>query len=160
MRSFPHFAAGLAMRPALRGFPACRRGVAAMEFAVVAPLFLSILFAIVAFGTSMTSLNAMQSGATMAARSMAIGAATFSGTGVTCGTGVALNAGTAENHACRALPTWGTYTVTATQNCSTLSDSVVITASGSTAMIGDVFGLLNGLVLNAHSVMLREGPCT
>ncbi len=160
MKSFLRRAAGLVEASAPRGLRRCRRGIAAVEFAVVAPVFITILFAIVAFGTGMTALNAMQSGATTAARSMAIGVSTFSGAAVICGSGSALTAGTAENYACRALPPWGTYTVTATQNCTTLNDSVVITANASTAMIGDVLGVLNGLVLNTQSVMLREGPCS
>jgi Flp pilus assembly protein TadG len=137
----------------------CRRGVAAVEFALIAPLFFGMLFAIIAFGTGMSALSSMQSGVNAAARSMAIGLATAGGSAVTCGAGRALTTGTAENYACGALPSWGTYTVTATQNCATLTDTVSITASASTAVVGDVFGVLTGWTLRANAVTFKEGQC-
>lgn len=143
-----------------RDFLRCRRGVTAVEFAVVMPIFALLLFGIVTFGTTMNALNAMQSGAQTAARSMAIGLSSGSGASVTCGTGAATTSGTAEYYACHGLPSWGSYTVLATQNCTTLDETVTVTATGASVALLDVFGFLRASSLSARSVMRKEGPCS
>lgn len=144
----------------VRRFGRCRRGVAAVEFALVVPVFALLLFGIVTFGTAMNAMNAMQSGAQAAARSMAIGLSTGSGSSVTCGSGVSTTSGTAEYYACHSLPNWGSYSVTATQNCTTLDETVTVTATGSSVALLDVFGFMSGASLTARSVMRKEGPCS
>jgi Flp pilus assembly protein TadG len=141
-------------------FVNCRRGVIALELAIVFPIFALLLFSIIAFTTSMTALASMQAGAQVAARSMAIGLSTHAGSSVTCGTGVSTSVGNAEYYACRNLPSWGTYHIVATQNCTTLDDTVTITASGASVAVGDIFNFLSGRTFTAQSIMMREGQCT
>lgn len=55
-----------------RRFRERRDGAAAVEFAVVFPLFVLVIFGGLAFGTAMLNLNALQSVATQGARCIAI----------------------------------------------------------------------------------------
>lgn len=55
-----------------KGILAQRDGAAAVEFAVVFPLFVLVIFAGLGFGMAMLNLNALQSVVTQAARCLAI----------------------------------------------------------------------------------------
>ncbi|MCD2174558.1 TadE/TadG family type IV pilus assembly protein [Rhizobium sp. C4] len=67
---------------AARGLLKRRDGAAAVEFAVVFPLFVLVIFGGLAFGMAMLNLNALQSVATQGARCIAI-------SGSSCTTAVA-----------------------------------------------------------------------
>jgi Flp pilus assembly protein TadG len=54
-------------------FFSCRRGVAAIEFAMLAPLFLVLVFGIVIFGSYLTMVHGVQQLAAEAARSSIAG---------------------------------------------------------------------------------------
>jgi Flp pilus assembly protein TadG len=139
----------------------CCRGGALIEFALVAPLLILILFGLIAFSTAIYAYTTMQSATEDAVRRMTTGSITsFTQSSVTCGTGAALTANTAENYACSKMPTWGTYSVTASQNCATLTDTVTMTANASTVALGDALGLLRGVVLTAQTTHMKEGSCS
>jgi Flp pilus assembly protein TadG len=146
-------------------FSRCCRGAALIEFAIVMSLLVLILFGVIAYSTAIFAYSAMQSGAEETARRMATGAVTAgSSSSIACKTGAALTSGTPENYACGRMPSWGTYSVTATQNCSTAggnvpSDTLTISANASTVALGDALGLLKGKVLTVTSVQMKEGTC-
>ncbi len=147
---------------------ACRRGVVAIEFALVMPPFLLLCFGFIGLNSALFTRSAMQGTAQMAARMMATGQVANFTTGAinannssataTCGAGMA--AGTVEQVACLGLPGWATYTVTASQDCAVPSVTVQISASGFTAAAGDRFDLLLGRTLAARAVMMKEGTCS
>ena len=60
-------------QPALQSFQKCRRGATAVEFAMVLPLFLAIVFGIVVFGSYLAVIHGVQQLAAEAARSSMAG---------------------------------------------------------------------------------------
>lgn len=147
----------------------CRKGTVALEFALVMPPFLMLCFGFIAVNAALFTRSAMQNTAQLAARMMATGQVKNFTTGAiagatatntaTCTAGMATT--TVEYHACQGLPTWATFSVTATQNCAVPSVSVRIQASsfnGTTT--GDRLGVLLGKTMTATAVMMKEGTCT
>jgi Flp pilus assembly protein TadG len=57
----------------VRNFPGCRRGASAVEFAMLLPLFLVLVFGIVVFGAYLTMVHGVQQLAAEAARSSVAG---------------------------------------------------------------------------------------
>jgi Flp pilus assembly protein TadG len=55
------------------GFVSCRRGATAVEFAMLLPLFLTLVFGIVVFGSYLTMVHGVQQLAAEAARSSVAG---------------------------------------------------------------------------------------
>lgn len=139
----------------------CRRGIAAVEFAVTATVLLSLLFGIIAFASTLYAYNMMEAGVSEAARRVAVAEAPFSASNITCGAGASNTAGTAENIACRSLPKWGTYTVNASLNCtSPARDAIVtITANSSTLALADMYRRIYNTNLVATATYRREGSC-
>jgi len=169
---FVHAAKGMpGIRPACNSvyrFAACRRGVAALEMALVVPPFLLLCFGFIGVNAALYTRSSMQNTAQLAVRMMATGqvknftsgaisGATATNT-ATCAAG--MSSTTVEYYACSGLPGWATYSVTATQNCAVPSVTVQISASAFTAGAGDKYGLLAGKTVSARAVMMKEGTCT
>jgi Flp pilus assembly protein TadG len=57
----------------VKTFPSCRRGATAVEFAMVLPVFLTIVFGIVVFGSYLAVIHGVQQLAAEAARSSVAG---------------------------------------------------------------------------------------
>lgn len=146
-----------------------RRGSVAVEFAMVMPPFLLMCFGFMGANAAMMTRSTAQNTAQLAARMMATGqvknfasgaisGATASATTTCSGT---LASTTVEYYACQGLPTWATFTVTASQNCAVPSVTVTIQATGfSSAATGDRLGVLVGRTISATAVMMKEGTCT
>jgi Flp pilus assembly protein TadG len=155
------------LRRLFQGVGRCRRGVAALEFGILAPTLLMLLFGFVATGTLIFTWSAMQSTAQYAAlmvstgqvKSLSNGAITTSNTTATTTCSGSLTTSEAEYYACHALPSWATFTVTTTENCAVPSVTVSVSASGSTAAIADVFDIFTGRTLTAEAVVMKEGQC-
>ncbi len=145
----------------------CRRGTASLEFALLMTPLLTMLFGFVATNTVFTALTTMQNNAQYAARLMASGQVKSLTTGTlssanTTATSTCSNSLTSsqvEYYACNGLPGWGTFTVTATQNCAVPSVTVTLTASGATAAVGDVYQIFTGKTIRASAVLMKEGSC-
>ncbi len=146
-----------------------RRGSVGLEFALVVPPFLVLCFGFIGVNAAMFTRSAMQNTAQLAARMMATGQVKNFATGpiagatatatTTCSGSLANT--TVEFHACQGLPTWATYTVTATQNCAVPSVTVRIQATGfNGTATGDRYGVLLGKTMTASVVMMKEGTCT
>jgi len=155
-----------AMLPRLR--KDARRGSAAVEFALLMPPFLLLCFGFIGVNAAMFTRSAMQNTSQLAARMMATGqvknftngAITGANSTSTATCSGSLASTTVEHHACAGLPTWATFTVTATQNCAVPSVSVRIQATGFNALAtGDRKSVLLGKTIAATSVMMKEGTC-
>jgi Flp pilus assembly protein TadG len=130
-------------------------GAAAVEFAIISAVLLPMLFAIIAFSTTLFAMNSMQSGAAEAARRVSIGAATYaSGSSVTCASNPA--AGSGANAACRLAPPWGTYTVVISLDCTSKDVTVTMTNNTSVAL-GDVYRFITGANYTTRAVTRWEG---
>jgi len=130
-------------------------GAAAVEFAIISAVLLPMLFAIIAFSTTLFAMSSMQTGAAEAARRVSVGAATYtSGSSVTCASGPAV--GTGANAACRLAPPWGTYTVVISLDCT--SKDVSVTMTNNTAIaLGDVYRFVTGANYTTRAVTRWEG---
>ena len=111
----------------------------------------------------------MQNTANLAARMMATGQVKNFASGVIAGAtasattvcSASLANTTVEFYACKDLPPWATYTVTATQTCAVPSVTVKVVATGiSSTKTGDRKNVLLGKTLIAQVVMMKEGTCT
>jgi Flp pilus assembly protein TadG len=128
-------------------------GAAAVEFAIISAVLLPMLFAIIAFSTTLFSMSAMQTGAAEAARRVAVNEAPFTTGNVTCAAG--LTAGNAEQIACRLMPAWGTYRVNTSLNCGTKDVTVTMTNT-STVALGDVYRVITGSTFTTTAVTRWE----
>ncbi len=140
----------------------------ALEFALVMPPFLVMCFGFIGVNAALSTRSVMQNTAQLAARMMATGQVKNFATGAIAGaTATAtttcsgtLASTTVEFHACQGLPTWATFTVTASQNCAVPSVTVRIQASSfSRTLTGDRMDVLLGRTLSVSSVMMKEGTC-
>ena len=141
---------------------ACRRGVAALEFAMMAPVLIILTFGFIATDMAVYTWSTMQSNAQYAARVMATGQITSwtSAGNVTCSSSPAST--TVEYYACQNLPSWGSYTVTAVENCSPATgtpQTVSVTITGSAAALGDVSGFFKSKSITTQTVQMKEGTC-
>ena len=144
-----------------------RRGVAALEFALVAGPFMVMMFCFIATSAVFQTWSSMQNYAQYAARVMSTGQIkNFSNGAITAGNASStvtcsgsLNNTQVEYYACNGLPTWATFTVTATQNCATPSVTINISVSAAGVAISDIFAMFAGKTLTATSVMMKEGLC-
>ena len=152
---------------AFRALGACRRAVVALEFVFVAGPFLVLLFGFIATSAVLHTWSTMQNYAQYAARMMSTGQIknlttgpiTVSNSTATTSCASALTNAQVEYYACTGLPSWVSFTVTATQNCAVPSVTVSISANASTAAIADMFAIFTGKTLVAKSVMMKEGVC-
>jgi len=144
-----------------------RRATVAIEFALVMPPFLLLCFGFIAINAALFTRSAMQNTAQLAARVMATGqvklfvngaiTAANSTSTTTCTNGMAST--TVESFACAGLPTWATFSVTATQNCAVPSVTVRIQATNFSTTTTDREHVLLGKTLSAQSAMMKEGTC-
>jgi len=137
----------------------CCGGAAMVEFTLILPILVFLMFGIVAAGSVFYVQNNMESAAGDSARRMAVAEATFAGVDVPCEAPAAQLAGSAENIACRFRPSWATFTVNASQNCAGPNVTVRVTADASRAALMDIYGVFTGKVLTAVAVMRKEGKC-
>ncbi len=154
------------MRPLRARSKLGRRGAAALEFALVAGPLMTVMFGFMATNVLFFTWSAMQDSAQYAARMMATGQVkTFANgtitTANTTSTSVCGNvsSGVVEYYACQGLPSWATFTVTATENCAVPSVSVSISVNAKAAALADVFSVFTGKTVVANSTMMKEGLC-
>jgi Flp pilus assembly protein TadG len=156
-----------------RGYSAfadCRRGVAALEFALIALPLLSIMFGMIAASAVFLASSMMQGSAQYGARVMATGAVknnyngaiTLTNATSTTPCSSTLTATQVEYYACSNLPKWATFSVTTTEACSTTTISTVtvsLSTNLSSAAIMDVFRFFAGKTLTTTAVVMKEGQC-
>jgi Flp pilus assembly protein TadG len=147
----------------------CRRGVAALEFALIAGPLLAIMFGMIAASAVFLVSSMMQGSAQYGARVMATGQVKNNTAGVitsnvpvTTPCSSTLTATQVEYYACSNLPKWATFSVTTTESCSTTSISTVtvsLSTNLSSAAIMDVFRFFVGKTLTTTAVVMKEGQC-
>lgn len=143
-----------------------RRGSAAVEFALVVGPLMMLVFAGIAATALFFTWGAMQEKAQFAARmvstdnvkNFANGPITLANTSSTSNCSSA-PAGTVEYLACQGLPNWGTYTVTASEDCSVPSVTVSISIAAKSAAIVDLFSIFGEKNIVAKSVVMKELAC-
>ena len=150
-------AQAIAGRLRARGLGACRRGAAAVEFALLSLPFLTMIFGFIATNAVYLSLAAMQGSAMNAAMLMATGQITsFQSKAVTCSS--SLTSTQAEYYACQNLPAWATFSVNASESC-TSPATVTVNLSSSGTALGDVYGFFTGKSVSTQSVLMKQGTC-
>lgn len=141
-------------RPGRPSLNACRRGAAALEFALVSAPFLLMLFGFVATNAMFYCWSVMQNNAQYAAMMMATGqVSSWSSSGVTCSS--SLTNTQVEYYACSGLPPWTTYTAKATLVGSNVA--VTLTTNASTAGLADIYALFSGVTLTASATAMKQG---
>jgi Flp pilus assembly protein TadG len=126
-----------------------------------------LLFGFISMGTLMFTWSSMQSAAQYEALMVATGQVTSLSNGAitttnntataTCSSSLTSTQG--EYYACTGLPSWGSYTVTTTENCAVPSVTVNVSVSAGSAAIGDLLNVFTGRTLSAQSVVMKEGKC-
>ncbi len=145
----------------------CRRGVASIEFAMLAPTLLVMLFGFISMGTLMFTWSSMQSAAQYEAllvstgqiTSLSNGAISTTNTTATTACSGSLTSSEAEYYACSSLPSWGSYSVTTTENCAVPSVTVKVSVNAATAAVADLLQIFTGRTLSAQSMVMKEGKC-
>ena len=145
-----------------RGIAGCRRGVAAVEFALAATPMLLVVFGLIASNVLFFTLSVMQSRALLAAQLVGVGTTTSNANGaftlattgasnVTCSSSLATT--TVEYQACNGLPSWATFSITSQESCTSgtvpQTIAVTISANSSAAALADIFNLFAGQTLSA-----------
>lgn len=151
----------------MRSVAGCRRGVASIEFALIAPTLMILLFGLIAIGTVMFTWSAMQSSAQYAAlmvstgqvKSLSSGTISVANNTATTACSGSLTSSEAEYYACSALPGWGSFSVTTTEDCTVPSVTVTVSANAATVALGDILSIFGGRTLSAQSVVMKEGLC-
>ncbi len=152
---------------ASKGLGDCRRGSVALEFVLASAPMILLVFGFIATSAVFNTWSNMQSNAQYAARMMstgqiknlANGALTTTNTTNTTACSGTLTNTQVEYYACNGLPSWTTYSVTATENCAVPSVTVSLTASAATAAIADVAAIFTGKNIVAQAVVMKEGSC-
>jgi len=136
-----------------------RRGVAALEFALAATPFMLLVFGAISVNLIFITWSNMQNSAYNAAFLMASGQITsFQSTSVTCSSSLATTS--AEYYACQSLPSWATFTTTASENCTAPATVTVQVSAGASSMAGaDIFALFSGKTVVANATMIKQGTC-
>jgi Flp pilus assembly protein TadG len=154
----------------------CRRGVAAVEFALAMTPMLLIVFGFIATNVMFYTLSVMQNssqygtmmGATGQAKNNVNGtitAANRTSSNVACSTGspptanAALTTSMVEYYACTGLPSWANFSVTTLEDCSVPKFSVTISVNASSAALADIFSFFTSETLTATSVAVKQGTC-
>ncbi len=135
------------------------RGVAALEFALAATPFLMMVFGFISANLIFITWSNMQNSAYNAAFLMATGQITsFQSKSVTCGS--SLSSSSAEYYACQNLPSWASYTATATESCTAPASVTVQVSSTAPVMTGvDVFSFFSGKSVVTNATMIKQGTC-
>ncbi len=159
------------MRAALRHvgpLARCRRGVAALEFAIISLPLITLLFGIISVNSIFYVMSSMQSNAMYAVSMVAQGTITQNNSGTITAvnnatTGVACSPLPAttkvEYYACNGLPSWATYTVSTTETCATPSFTVTISVTATAAAMADVLRFFTGKTLVASATAMKQGSC-
>ena len=157
---------GLALTLAnVRACCRCRRGVAAVEFALAATPLLFIVFGFFATNMMFYTLSAMQNSAQFAVTMLAAGRATTTSTGGVAVTPVSCdthpNSPTAEYFACTGvmLPGWATFMASSSEDCSVPKVSVTMTVNASTAAMADIYNFFANDILTTTAVAMKQGSC-
>jgi Flp pilus assembly protein TadG len=145
----------------------CRRGSVAVEFAVASVPLMLMVFGFIATAAVFNTWSSMQSNTQYAARLMSTGQIASNNSGALSSTNKtatiacssSLKSTQVEYYACTGLPTWTTFTVTTTEDCTTPSVTVSLSTGASTAAIADVEKIFSGKTLVAQTVMMKEGTC-
>ena len=161
----PHASAGMR---AFRELLHARDGLAALEFALLVPPMLLLIFGFVSAGCLVFTWSTMQNSAQYAAQlvstgqvtALSSGAITTTNNTATTACSSSLTSSDAEYYVCNSLPGAGSgFTVTTTENCSVPSVTVNVSANGSTAALADLLKLFSGLTITAQSVVMKSGAC-
>jgi len=157
----------LGLRRQLRRFWRSQRAVAAVEFALVAPVLVLLLCGTIASSAAFLTWGMMQGSTSYGARIMATGTVKNNHNGaisttnttatITCSS--SLTSTSVEYYACSNLPSWATFSVTTTENCAVPSVTVSLSTTASSAAIADVMRLFSGKTLTSTSVVMKEGTC-
>ncbi len=157
-----------------RSLGSCRRGSVALEFALASVPLMMLVFGFIATSAVFNTWSSMQSNAQYAARLMSMGgpavgagivknngngAITAGNTTATISCGGSLNTAQVEYYACTGLPSWTTFTVTSTENCTVPSVTVTLSTSATTAAIADIEKFFTGKTITAQAVYMKEGQC-
>lgn len=120
---------------------------------------MALVFGFIATNALFYAWTAMQNGVQNAAVMMATGQLTsFASKAVTCST--SLGTTQVEYYACLGLPSWATFTATATENCTAPATVVVeLSVNASSAALADVFSIFSGKTLSAQATMMKQGSC-
>ncbi len=89
---------------------------------------------------------------------MSVAEADFSGSAISC-SDEALLPNSAEAYACGYLPGIDVFTIQTAQNCGDRTVTTRVSADGSNAVLGDVFGFFDERTLSAQVTMRMEGTC-
>jgi Flp pilus assembly protein TadG len=137
----------------------CRRGVAALEFALVSVPLTMMIFGFIATNAIFYTWSTMQNSVQNAALLMATGQITsFQSSATTCA--VTLGTTQAEYYACQNLPSWATFTVTASESCTAPATVTVrLSVNASTAGLADTYSFYSGKTLLAQATMMKQGTC-
>ena len=150
-----------------RSLLSCRRGVAAVEFALAATPLMLLVFGFIATSAVFNTLSSMQSNAQYAARMMSTGQVSQNANGAISSTnltatsscGTSFTTSKVEYYACTGLPSWATFTVTTTENCTVPSVTVTLSANAGTAAIAEVAAIFSGTTITGQAVYMKEGSC-
>ena len=153
------------IRTALRRFLVCDKGISSVEFVIILPLFILLVFGIIGFAAINYAHNNMVNAARESTRRLAVADGITCSDGVCAGIPVSCGAdtilpGTAEDVACNYLANWGlTWTVTATEVITDACDStmqVTISTRAVDAFIVDFLGFFEPEDLLTAEVKMRK----
>lgn len=126
-----------------------------------------LVFGFIATASVFNTWSSMQSNTQYAARLMSTGQISANNNGtisttnttatITCSS--TLKTTQVEYYACTGLPTWTTFSVTTTENCTTPSVTVSLSTGATTAAIADVEKIFSGKTIVAQTIMMKEGTC-
>lgn len=150
-----------------RGLLVDRRGVAALEFAMLSAPMLMLLFGFISINLILYSWSSMQTAAQNAATVLSTGQiSTFTSSAaspVNCSPAPAST--TVEYYGCQGLPNWTTFKVAVTQTCSAVAgvpSTVLVSVSAanmSSAGLVDTYNIFSGKPLVATANMIKQGSC-
>lgn len=146
-------------RFAWRALRRCRRGSAAMEFAIMGSVLMAMVFGFIATNALFYTWTAMQNSVENAGVMMATGQLTsFQSKAVSCSS--TLTSSQVEYYACQGLPTWASFTATATENCtSPATVQVQLSVNGSSAALADAFSVYGTNTITAVATLMKQGTC-
>ena len=133
----------------------CEQGAALVEFTLVLPILILLTAGVVQFGYMFFVQNTMQNMAREAARGIAVGELSATGSDTTCPGGAA---GSAEEHVCDGLSGLnGTFTVNAVDPPDP-GDDVVVTVSlpMEDATVMDPFNMMGNGTISTEATMRKE----
>jgi len=134
---------------------------------MIATPLLVLVFGFISVSAMFYTWSSMQNAAQYAAmlvstgqvKDVSTGALSASNTSATTPCSGTLPSTDAEYYACGNLPSWATFTVTTTENCSVPSVEVSLSASASAVAIVDIFNFFSGKTLTANVTLMKEGSC-